>query len=712
MFKRRIQLSIREKILEFMKEPGYKPMLKEQILVAFNLGKKDKKDFYKILDELEKEGILIKSRDERYNILDSEFLIVGNLQGHEKGFGFVINKDPEKDDIFIPAENMAGAMNGDKVVVNIVNKSSTDRRDEGEIIRVLERKNTFLVGTFEDNKNFGFLIPDDRKIFYDIFIPKSDINGAKTKQKVVVEITKWPEGRRNPEGKVTEVLGYANDKGTDVLSIIRQFELPEEFPDKVKEFAKIIPKTIQEKDMADRTDLRDLKTFTIDGPDAKDLDDAISIEKLENENFKLGVHIADVSHYVKEGNTLDVEAYKRGTSVYLIDRVVPMLPEELSNGICSLNPGEDRLTLSVFMEIDSKGKVVDHEILESIINSKARLVYEDISDYLEDKDEKAKEELKDLLTEIEYMEELMHVLYEKRRARGSIDFNFPETEIILDENGKPTDIRQADRRIANKLIEEFMLVTNETISERFFWSEIPFLYRIHENPAEEKIEIFNKAIHNFGYMIKGQVIHPKDLQVLIEEVKGKKEEPLINTLLLRSLRKAKYSSEPDVHFGLASKYYSHFTAPIRRYPDLVIHRIIKQYLKGKLTPKKQESLKFNMPEIAEHSSMTERRAEEAEREVIDLKMAQYMSSRIGQEYEGIISSVTNFGIFIQLENTIEGLAHFNNMIDDYYIFDEANYYVIGERTKKIYRLGDSVMVEVMATDISRRSIDFRIIDRI
>lgn len=703
-------MSIREKILEYMKQPEYKPMLKEQLLVNFGLGKNDKEEFYKIIDSLEKEGLIIKSKDERYNILDNSFLVAGTLQGHEKGFGFVVNKDPERDDIFIPAENMSGAMNGDRVIVNITNRSSTDRRDEGEIIRILERKNTHLVGTFEESKNFGFLIPDDKKIFYDVFIPKSHTNGAKNRQKVVVEITKWPEARRNPEGKVIEVLGYIDEKGTDVLSIIRQFELPEEFPKKVREFAKKIPQTIPEEEIEKRVDLRGIKTFTIDGADAKDLDDAISIEKLENGNFKLGVHIADVSHYVREGNELDIEAYKRGTSVYLIDRVVPMLPEELSNGICSLNPDEDRLSLSVIMEIDSKGIVIDHEIVEGVIKSDARLVYEDVSDYLEDKDEEAKEKLKDLLDELEYMEELMKILYEKRRARGSIDFNFPETQIVLDEKGRPVEIKKADRRIANRLIEEFMLVTNETVAERFFWSEIPFLYRIHENPAEEKIEAFNKLIHNFGYVIKGKEVHPKDLQMLVEEVEGKKEEPLISALLLRSLRKAKYSSEPDIHFGLASKYYSHFTAPIRRYPDLVIHRIIKQYINGELTENRQEHLKGNMSEIAEHTSMTERRAEEAEREVEDLKMAQYMMSRIGEEYEGIISSLTSFGIFVQLDNTIEGLVHFNNMIDDYYIFDEENYYVIGERTKRIYRLGDIVKIQVIDVDISRRSIDFQIID--
>ncbi|MFY9611960.1 MAG: ribonuclease R, partial [Tissierellaceae bacterium] len=599
---------------------------------------------------------------------------------------------------------------GDRVVANILSKSWNGRRAEGEIIRILQRENQFIVGTFEESKNFGFLIPDDQRIAYDIFIPKSSFNNAKNRQKVVVEITRWPELRRNPEGKVVEILGYLGEKGTDILSIIRQFKLPEEFPEQVQEEAASIGQEISEKDLEGRVDLRHLKTFTIDGADAKDLDDAVSIQVLENGNYSLGVHIADVSHYVKEGSYLDKEALNRGNSVYLIDRVVPMLPKELSNGICSLNPNEDRLTLSVIMEIDRDGNVVNHQIEEAVINSKARLIYDDVSDYLEKDDEEAKEKLKDLLIELDHMKDLAKTLYEKRDKRGSIDFDFPETYISLDENGYPVEIGKIERRIANRIIEEFMLVTNETVAEEYFWAEIPFLYRIHEEPAQEKLSDFAKFIHNFGYRLKGKEIHPKELQMLTKEIKGKKEEIVISTLLLRSLKKAKYSSQPDVHFGLASRYYSHFTAPIRRYPDLVIHRIIKENLKGRLTPNRQEYLEGVLPDIADHTSMTERRAEEAEREVEDMKKAQYMSDKIGEKYEGIISSLTNFGIFVQLENTIEGLVHFRNMLDDYYNFDEDNYYIIGERTGRIYRLGDVVKVEVVGADPLRRNIDFNLVD--
>ncbi len=703
-------MSIREKIMEFINSKDYKPMIKEEILVRFGIDYGSRKEFYKILDSLEKEGLLIKTINERYAPINNEYLVVGVLEGHERGYGFVVPEDKDRDDIFIPAENMAGAMHGDRVVANILSKSWNGRRAEGEIIRILQRENQFIVGTFEENKNFGFLIPDDQRIAYDIFIPKSSFNNAKNRQKVVVEITRWPELRRNPEGKVVEILGYLGEKGTDILSIIRQFKLPEEFPEQVQEEAASIGQEISEKDLEGRVDLRHLKTFTIDGADAKDLDDAVSIQVLENGNYSLGVHIADVSHYVKEGSYLDKEALNRGNSVYLIDRVVPMLPKELSNGICSLNPNEDRLTLSVIMEIDRDGNVVNHQIEEAVINSKARLIYDDVSDYLEKDDEEAKEKLKDLLIELDHMKDLAKTLYEKRDKRGSIDFDFPETYISLDENGYPVEIGKIERRIANRIIEEFMLVTNETVAEEYFWAEIPFLYRIHEEPAQEKLSDFAKFIHNFGYRLKGKEIHPKELQMLTKEIKGKKEEIVISTLLLRSLKKAKYSSQPDVHFGLASRYYSHFTAPIRRYPDLVIHRIIKENLKGRLTPNRQEYLEGVLPDIADHTSMTERRAEEAEREVEDMKKAQYMSDKIGEKYEGIISSLTNFGIFVQLENTIEGLVHFRNMLDDYYNFDEDNYYIIGERTGRIYRLGDVVKVEVVGADPLRRNIDFNLVD--
>ncbi len=702
-------MSIREKIIELMETKKYKPMLKEELAVYFDIDKKDVKSFYEVLESLEREGLIIRTKNEKYALIDNDYLVVGTIEGNERGYGFLIPKDRTREDIFIPAENMNGAMHGDRVIVNITRRKEEGKREEGEVIRILERSKKAIVGTFEDNRNFGFVVPDDHKIGYDIFIPKAYTLNAKTNQKVVVEITRYPEPRRNPEGKVVEVLGYLDEKGTDILSIIREYGLPEEFPIKVQEAARAIEQEVDPEEVANRVDLRHLNTFTIDGIDAKDIDDAVSIEMTEDGNYYLGVHIADVAHYVRERSVLDKEAMERGNSVYLIDRVIPMLPKELSNGICSLNPNVDRLTLSVFMEIDKKGKVISHKIVEGVINSRQRLVYDDVSNFLENDDEEAKEKLAKVADDLKLMEELCHILYEKRRRRGSIDFEFPETKIILDDKGIPVEIRKEERRIANRIIEEFMLVCNETIAEEFFWAEIPFLYRTHDEPSEEKMETFKKLIHNFGYKLKGQDIHPKELQHLIDDIRGTKEETLISTLMLRSLRKAVYSSEPGIHFGLAAKYYSHFTAPIRRYPDLVIHRIIKTYLKGKLNNKNIKSLEVRLPEIAEHTSMTERRAEEAEREVEDLKKAQYMTRYIGEEFEGIISSLTNFGMFVQLENTIEGLVRFTSMLDDYYHFDEEKYHIIGERTKRIYRLGDTVRIRVIDADVVRRNIDFELV---
>jgi len=701
-----VNMGIKSNIIDFMEEKLYKPMLKEELAIQFGIEGPEIREFYRILEEMENEGIIIQTKNGRYALVSKLNLIVGKLEGNQKGFAFLIPDDREREDIFIPAEATNGAMHGDRVIVQLTNTGISSKRDEGEVIRILSRANNTLVGTYEDSKNFGFVIPDDSRIAYDIFIPKEHINGAKTNQKVVVEITRWPEKRRNPEGKIVEILGNIGEKGVDILSLIKQFKLPEDFPDKVKKEARKIEKTISQEEIERRVDLRRLNTFTIDGPDAKDFDDAVSIEKI-GDNYRLGVHIADVSHYVKENSALDKEALRRGNSIYLIDRVIPMLPEELSNGICSLKPNEDRLTLSVFMDIDNKGNVIRHEIVESVINSKARLIYDDVSDLLENNDDTAFKGMEEIVRDLKIMEELCHILKEKRDRRGSIDFDFPEARIILDENGKPIEIVKEERRIANRIIEEFMLVCNETVAEEMYWAEVPFLYRIHEEPDEEKIEALNKILSNFGYLIKGsQEIHPKELQKITKEIKGKKEEVLINTIILRSLKKARYSSSHDIHFGLAAKYYAHFTSPIRRYPDLQIHRIIKKFNKGQLTPKEIAKLNNILPKVAEQTSATERMAEEAEREVDDLKITEYMTERIGNVYEGMVSSLTPYGMYVQLENTVEGLVHFENMIDDYYIFDEEKYYIIGEVTKKIYRLGDIVKVRVLDTDLINRTIDF------
>ncbi len=700
-------MSLKDAITDLMERQGYKPLMREELAVKLGINRKEFKDFFKVINDMEKEGLILRTKNDRYTLLNSEYLTVGVVEGNEKGFGFVVSKERPGEDVFIPPENMNGAMHKDKVIVNLLSGKIPGRKQNGEIIRVLERANKSVIGTFESNGGYGFVIPDNKKISYDFFVSKTNSMNAKNGQKVVVEITKWPEIRRNPEGKITEVIGYPWEKGTDILSIVRQFELPSEFSVKVRQEAEAVSKDISKDEIGKRRDLRDLNTVTIDGADARDFDDAVSIQRLENGDYRLGVHIADVAHYVKEGSALDREALNRGNSVYLLDRVIPMLPQELSNGICSLNPHEDRLTLSVIMDIDDKGKVVSHEIIESVIKSKARLVYDDVSDFLEGKGE-ANDTIVTLENDLVLMKELMNILWDRREKRGSIDFDFPESYIELDKSGRPIDVRRADRRIANRLIEEFMLVCNETVSETYFWAQIPFLYRIHEDPSPEKVIEFQKFIHNFGYSIKGKELFPKDFQGLIEEIKGKREEPVISTLLLRTMKKAIYSAEPGKHFGLAAQYYSHFTSPIRRYPDLEIHRIIKYTLKGVIKPSKLEQLEGWLPEVAEHTSMTERRAEDAEREVEDLKKAQYMAERIGQHYSGIISSLTSFGMFVQLENTIEGLIHFNNMEDDYYFFDEISYKVIGERTKRVYKLGDEIEIIVIGADIGKKTIDFSI----
>ncbi len=704
-------MSTKEKIVEFMEEKAYKPMLKEELTAIFSIDKEEEEEFSKILSDMEKEGLIIRTRKNRYGVPEKMNLVVGKLQGHEKGFGFVIPENSNMQDVFIPAGELNGALHGDKVIAKITHKGQNSKSQEGEIIRILERVNDRIVGVFENSKSFGFVVADDTRINMDIFVPKSEKNSAKTDQKVVVEITKWPEKRRNPEGRIVEILGHKDDAGTDIMAIIRQFRLPEEFPSKVLNEAEQISEVINEKEITRREDLRDKIVFTIDGADAKDLDDAISIEKLDNGNYKLGVHIADVTHYVKENTLLDKEAVNRGTSVYLVDRVIPMLPKKLSNGVCSLHPHVPRLTLTCFMEINDKGNVVSHNIVESIIESKERLIYNDISDLLENDDSNQKEKYKHIYNELKLAEELCKILTTKREARGSIDFDFPESKIVLDDKGKPIDVKKYDRRIANRIIEEFMLVCNETVAEYMYWAEMPFVYRVHEDPSEEKINEFNKFIHNFGYHIKGlQEVHPKELQSLIEKVKDTKEETVINTLMLRSLRKARYAAECLGHFGLAVEYYCHFTSPIRRYPDLQIHRIIKYFINNQMTNTRINKLKALVPQIADKSSVRERIADDAQRETDDLKKAEYMSKRINHEYEGIISGVTHFGMFVELDNTIEGLIRVSSLFDDYYTFDSRDHCLLGERTKKKYRLGDVVKIRVVRADIAKREIDFALVE--
>lgn len=702
-------MNIREAVVDFMREKAYKPMSIYELASAFNISKEDFMLFQDTLVEMEKDGEIIKTRTEHYGVPEKMGLVVGKLQGHQKGYGFVIPEINEPD-VFIPISAMDSAMHGDKVIAKVTKEENGGKRREGEIIRILQRGNKTIIGKYEDSKNFGFVVADDKRIYQDIFIPKSDRNGAKTGQVVIVEITTWPDRRRNPEGRVMEILGNKGDRGIDILTIIKKYGLPEEFPPKVESFTENIPEEISQEEYARREDLRDLKMVTIDGEDAKDLDDAVSIERSSNGNYRLGVHIADVSNYVREKNPLDREALKRGTSVYLIDRVIPMLPKKLSNGICSLNPRVDRLALSCFMEIDRSGKVLDHRIVESVIRTDERMTYTDVTKILRDKDDILLKRYDYLIEDFKDMEDLCNILHKRRMSRGAIDFEFEESKIVLNEKGKPIDIKPYEREIANRIIEEFMLVCNETIAEHMFWANLPFVYRIHEEPDEEKLNIFNEFVHNLGYLVKwNKEIHPKSLQEVIEKVKGKKEETVVSTLLLRSLKQARYSPECTGHFGLAARYYCHFTSPIRRYPDLIIHRIIKEYINGGVDENRITRLYKEVEYASKQSSDMERIAQEAEREVDDLKKAEYMAEKIGQVFEGIISSVTSFGLFVELPNTIEGLIHISSLDDDYYIFDEKRLSLIGEKTKKIYRLGDEAKIRVTKVDIDLREIYFELV---
>lgn len=705
---------LKQKLLGLISEAAYNPLKKEELAVIFDIHHTEMPMFYNFLDELVEDGYLILTKKGKYTSPNKMGLFTGKLVSHKKGFGFVESDEEYTQDLFIPADSLNGAMHNDRVIAEITTPATDEKRAEGRIIKVVERAITDVVGTFQESKNFGFVLPDNKKFNKDIFIPKKFFNGAKGNDKVVCRITQWPTEDKKPEGKIIEILGQKGDRYVEITSVIREHGLPEEFPKKVLDEAEKVAIEVPQEEIDRRLDLRDMNIFTIDGEDAKDLDDAVSIEILDNGNFKLGVHIADVTHYVKEKSKLDKEALKRATSVYLVDKVIPMLPKTLSNGVCSLNPFEDKLTLSVFMEIDHKGDVIKHDIKETIINSKARMTYTEVSDILEKDDEKLKKTFDKVADDFFNAEKLARILMRRREKRGAIDFDFPEAKIILNKDGDVVDIKKYERRISNRIIEEFMLITNETVAEHFFWLNMPFVYRVHETPAHEKIETLNKFISTFGYVIKGDLenVHPKALQGIIEKIHGKTEEKAISTIMLRSLKQARYSPDCIGHFGLAAQYYSHFTSPIRRYPDLQIHRIIKEFLNGKISQKRQDQLTQIVDYASTQSSEREREAELAERDVKDIYKARYMEDKIGEEFVGIVSSVTSFGMFIELDNTVEGLVRLADMSDDYYIFDENTFTILGERTKKMYRIGDVVKIQVEKVNVDFKEIDFKLLEKI
>lgn len=706
-------MNLKEKILAFMEDEKYKPLKFKELCEVLEIESDMRKEFLKILNELEDEGKIIFTSSERYGTPERMGLITGVIEGNPKGYGFLIPDNKDMKDIFISPTDLSGAMNGDRVIVKSDGNFIDNKSPEGKVIRIFERANKTIIGTFQQSKSFGFVVADDKKLGCDIFISKNDFNGARNNQKVIVKITQWPVGRRNAEGEIIEVIGNDEDTKTHIDAVLIRHKVRQYFTAEVIAQAKGIEVEIPQKEIDRRKDLRHLNIITIDGEDAKDLDDAVYVEKLENNQYKLGVHIADVTHYVKENSKIDKEALKRATSIYLADRVIPMLPKELSNGVCSLNPDEDKLTLSCEMIIDLKGKVVDYLIYESIISSKYRMTYTDVSNILENDDEELKEKYKEILPMLKNMEELSIILRQKRDQRGCIDFDFDETKLKVDESGKVIDVTKYERRTSNKIIEEFMLAANETIAENYYWLNIPFVYRIHEEPDEEKIADFSKFIYNFGYTLKGsQEIHPRELQQLLLKVQGKKEETVINTMMLRSLRKAIYSHECSPHFGLAANYYCHFTSPIRRYPDLQIHRIIKAQINNKISLTDNANLYERCAVVSEQSSKQERIADEVERDTDKIRIAEFMADKIGEEYEGIISGVTSFGIFVELDNTVEGLVHISNIEDDYYIYDNDNKVLTGKVTGNTFKIGDVIKVRLERVSIANAEIDFSIIEKI
>ncbi len=695
----------RKKIIcELLQDEIYIPMKEKEMAAFLQVSKEDREDFHELLDELLREGKIDITERGKY-VKPGKNMLKGIFISNARGFGFVEIEGMETD-LFIPEEYVNGAFHNDTVQVRLLEEKS-GKRQEAEVIRILSRGTTQVVGTFQKGKNFGFVVPDNMKLATDIFIPIEWSKGAMDGHKVVVDLTSYGDERKSPEGKVTEILGHVNDPGVDILSIVKGFDIPMEFSEKVMKQANRIKLEVSEADMLGREDLRDMMMVTIDGEDAKDLDDAVSLSR-EGEDFLLGVHIADVTNYVQENSALDREALKRGTSVYLVDRVIPMLPHRLSNGICSLNEGVDRLALSCLMKVSPDGEVKDYRIVESVIRVDRRMTYTSVKKILEDKDQEERTKYEVFVPMFEEMEALSKILRAKRKKRGAIDFDFLETKIILDKEGKPLDIKPYERNTATKIIEDFMLLANETVAQHFYWLEIPFVYRTHDNPDPDKINQLGIFISNFRLGIKTakEEVHPKEIQKLLGKVEGTPEEALISRLALRSMKQARYSIDCTGHFGLACSYYCHFTSPIRRYPDLQIHRIIKEHLRERLREERILHYAAILPQVADQSSKMERRAETAERETNKLKKTEYMEEHIGERFEGVVSGITGWGIYVELPNTVEGLIHVSDLEGDYFYYDEANYEMVGRDTGKKYKLGQRIAIIVAKTDQFNRTVDF------
>lgn len=703
-----------QKILELLKDEEYPPMKAKQIAMVMRVPKNEYNEFLNILGNLEMKMKIQKNRKNQYRIVEKVYYD-GIYRKNAKGFGFV-KIENEEDEIYIAKNNSSNALNGDEVLIEIIEEKNKVKKAEGKIVRILKHEKDTVVGIFQNNKNFGFVVPDDKNFGTDIFISKKNFGKAKNNHKVLVQITKYPEKGKKAEGKIIEVLGNVNETGVDMLSLIKEHKLPSIFPQQVVEEAKKCGNKIDEEDIKNRVDLRNEIIFTIDGAEAKDLDDAIGIKKLENGNYKLSVHIADVSHYVKPNSLLDQEALIRGTSIYMLGKVIPMLPRELSNGICSLNAGEDRFTLSCTMEIDKNGNVKSSEIYKAVINVTERMTYTDVQKILDNSDVEIIKKYKKYIDIFKLMEELALILKQKRLEKGYLNLDIPESKIELDSEGRAINISKYETTFANEIIEQFMLIANETVAEKFFWLDAPFIYRVHEIPDYEKVQELNKFLFNFGLKIKANKdnIYPKEFSKILEEIKGKDEEKVVSHLLLRTLKVARYEEINKGHFGIASKYYCHFTSPIRRYPDLFIHRIISKYLEENydVNEKFIEEYKKQAEERAKQSSEREKIATKVERESEDIKKAEYMENRIGEEYEGMISSVTSFGVFVELDNTVEGLIRFEDLGNEYFIYDADRKRLIGERSNIVYKIGDKVKIRVKDASKLLRTVDFEIIEKL
>lgn len=699
-------------ILDFMNNEQYEPMKAKEISILLGVPKNEYAEFLNVIKELEANYKIVRNKKKKYKLVGKNF-VEGIYRKNQKGYGFV-KLDKSDDEIYIAKENSSNALNGDKVLIEIIEEKNKIKSAEGKIKKIIKHEKETIVGTFQKSKNFGFVVPDDRSFGTDIFISKKNMEKLKDNQKVVTKITKYPQNGRNAEGEIIEILGAVDEAGVDMLSIIKQYGLPSEFPKEVIEEAKKYGDKINNEEIKNRVDLRNEAIFTIDGEDAKDLDDAVKVSKLENNNYKLDVHIADVSNYVKEGSLLDKEAVIRGTSIYMLNKVIPMLPKELSNGICSLNAGEDRFTLSCSMEINNKGEIISSEVYKGIIRVTERMNYHDVQKILDKSDKEILKRYEKYVEEFELMDELAKILKQRRIEQGYLNLDIPESKIDLDKNGKVVKIGKYETSFSNEIIEQFMLSANETIAEKFFWLEAPFIYRVHEDPDLEKVKELNKFLYNFGFKIKivNDKIYPKEISDILEKIKGKEEEKVISTLILRTLKIARYEAENKGHFGIASKYYCHFTSPIRRYPDLFIHRIISKYLENNYLVEDKFINEYKQKSVdrAKSSSEMEKIATKAERDSEDMKKAEYMQDKIGEIYQGIISSVTQFGIFVELENTVEGLIRFENLGNEYFNYDENKKILIGERTNITYKIGDKVKIKVIKANKDLRQIDFEIIE--